>query len=73
MPEQDRPRLAVTLDQVDVQRQIRHERLPVIVIADQGREGMIPHQLDGVVQVITLELCGNVHGERRLARASHFS
>ena len=63
MPQQGRPRLAVALAQVHVQGQVRHEGLPGIVVADQGREGMLAHQFDGGSNIIALELCWDVHGE----------
>jgi hypothetical protein len=46
-----------------MQWQVRHEWLPIIVVADQGREGMLAHEVDGSGNIIALELCWNVHGE----------
>jgi hypothetical protein len=57
MPQQGGPRLAVTLAHVHMQRQVRQEWLPLIVVADQGREGMFAHHLDGNGNIIDLELC----------------
>jgi hypothetical protein len=53
-----------------MQGQVRHERLPVVVVADESREGMPAHQLDGHGNVITLELCGYVHGALSLTMAA---
>jgi hypothetical protein len=44
-----------------MQWQVRHERLPIVVVADEGREGMLAHQLDGCGNIIALKLCWYIH------------
>src|SRR5580658_8523479 len=46
-----------------MQWQIRYERLPIVVVTDEGREGMLAHQLDGRGNIICFELCWYVHRE----------
>jgi hypothetical protein len=46
-----------------MQWQVRYERLPIVVVADERRKGMLAHQLDGRGNIIAFELCWYVHRE----------
>ena len=45
-----------------MQWQVCHEWLPIVVVADEGRERVFAHQLHGNSNIVALELCWYIHG-----------